>query len=260
MKPLVVANWKMHGTMRSLRDLSVLRGAATDADLDVTVAPPFTLLADVARNADGLGVAGQDCHAKSNGPHTGSVSAAMLKEAGASAVILGHSERRDAHGESDAMVAAKAAAATAEGLLPIICIGETADQRAGGEYLGALRAQLSASLPDSIGTGVIAYEPVWAIGSGRTPTPQEIGEVVGVIGEVLCDRAAPRASWRILYGGSVSGGNAAMLAGIDQVDGFLVGGASLRTEDFVPIITAVGQARSDRPRPDNNKREDGGRG
>lgn len=244
MRRLVVGNWKMNGTRASLGDLRRLASAAAAAEVDVIVAPPFTLLADAAREVPGVPVAGQDCHRDPAGAHTGSVSAAMIREAGAAAVILGHSERRR-NGESDADVAGKVAAAASEGLVPIVCVGETWGERERGTHLASLRAQVAGSLPEHVGGGVVAYEPVWAIGSGRTPSAEEIAEALDAVASVLETRA-DRAGWRLLYGGSVSEANAGELVAVEGLHGFLVGGASLSAEGLLPIIAASGRGAGTR--------------
>jgi len=216
--------------------------AAVDAgpDVDVLLCPPATLIAPMASALTGSAayVGGQDCHAKVSGPHTGDVSAAMLVDAGATHVILGHSERRTDHGETSADVAAKAQAAWDQGLIAIICIGETEAQRDAGTTLSVIAAQLSASMPQGAAPDntVIAYEPIWAIGTGRTPTEAQIAEVHAAI------RAAVPAGIRLLYGGSVNPGNAATIFAIANVDGALVGGASLAAADFTLIIEALKSA------------------
>ena len=191
-----------------------------------------------------IAVGGQDCHAKASGAHTGDISAAQLRDAGASYVILGHSERRADHGESDAQVAAKAGAAHAAGLVAVICVGETEAQRDAGETLDVIAAQLAGSVPQgaTAANTVIAYEPVWAIGTGRTPTNDQIAEVHALMRARLADLVTDAGDTRLLYGGSVKPGNAVEIFAIANVDGALVGGASLKAGDFGPIIAALSDA------------------
>ena len=246
MRPLAAGNWKMNGLKASLDEVDALMqkltGIATGCD--VMLCPPATLVAAMAATVNGTAimVGGQDCHTAQNGAHTGDISAAMLKDAGASAVIVGHSERRADHGETNETVKAKAEAALAQGLSAIVCLGETLAQREAGETLSVVHAQLSGSLPDGA-TGastIIAYEPVWAIGSGLTPTVEQIGEVHQAIraGLSALTSAQEAHTIRILYGGSVKPSNAVELMAIDNVDGALVGGASLKADDFFGIISA----------------------
>ncbi|WP_417587650.1 triose-phosphate isomerase [Pararhodobacter oceanensis] len=239
---LVAGNWKMNGRMVHLEEalgIATASAAAGDA-VDVLLCPPATLLAPMASALTGSNtfVGGQDCHAQQSGAHTGEVSAAMLVDAGATHVILGHSERRRDHHESSADIAAKVQAAWSEGLVAILCIGETEAERDAGSTLTVLAEQLSASLPEDATpeTTVIAYEPVWAIGTGRTPSLEQIAEAHAAI------RAHVPAGIRLLYGGSVTPQNAAAIFATDNVDGALVGGASLKAEDFTPIIDALKNA------------------
>ncbi len=244
-RKLIAGNWKMNGLSasgRSLaRDLVAELGGQLPA-CDFLVCPPFQLLMPVAEELAGGQVllGAQDCHTAEKGAHTGDLSAAMLADAGCSHVILGHSERRADHGESDCLVRSKAKAAFAAGLVPIICIGETEDQRQAGQALAVVGAQIAGSLPRAEGEIVVAYEPVWAIGSGRTPTPDEVGEVHGHIRSLLCEQLGDDrgAAVRILYGGSVKAANAGELLTIDDVDGALVGGASLDAGEFRAIGAA----------------------
>jgi triosephosphate isomerase (TIM) len=237
-RPLVAGNWKMHGLKSSVGELQkIMAGATALPKVQLMVCPPATLIAQFAAVADGSGVSigGQDCHPRESGAFTGDISAEMLKDAGAVAVIVGHSERRHYHGETDAVVRAKALAAQRAGLLPIICVGETAEQRDAGETLAAIGAQLDGSLPETA-KFTVAYEPVWAIGSGRTPRPQDVAEVHGLIRERLRSRYGDEGiGTSILYGGSVTPANAGELLAIDNVDGALVGGASLKAHDFLAI-------------------------
>ncbi len=244
-RKLIAGNWKMNGLLASgrglARDLAAQLGDQPPA-CEFLVCPPFHLLVPVAEEIAGSPVllGAQDCHSAEKGAHTGDVSAAMLADLGCSHVILGHSERRADHGESNSLVRAKAEAAFGAGLVPVICIGETEDQRQTGEALAVVGAQIAGSLPQAEGEFVVAYEPVWAIGSGRTPTRDDVGDVHGHIRTLLCDRLgdARGRAIRILYGGSVKAANAGELLGIDQVDGALVGGASLEASEFRAIGTA----------------------
>ena len=240
-RPLVAANWKMNGLKASIAELEkIIAGARALAAVDIVVCPPATLIASFAAKARGTRVAigGQDCHAEAAGAYTGDISAEMLRDAGATAVIVGHSERRRYHGETDAAVRAKAIAARRAGLLAIICIGETRAQRDAGRTRDVLRAQLDGSLPDNDESIAIAYEPVWAIGSGLTPTRDDIGETHALIRERLSSRFVETGrNTRILYGGSVKPGNARDLLSVEDVDGALVGGASLNADEFLAIAS-----------------------
>ncbi len=244
-RPLVAGNWKMNGTTAALREPRLLAGMLRDVKLktDIMICPPATLIRRVKSVMKGSKVrlAGQDCHAAASGAHTGDISADMLKDAGCVAVIVGHSERRTNHKETDAMVQAKAAAAHKAGLTAIICIGETLDERKGGKTLGVLSDQLKGSVPAgaTAANSVIAYEPVWAIGTGLTATAKEIEEAHAHIrAELAKVMGGEGASTRILYGGSVKPSNAAELMGVPNVNGALVGGASLKAVDFIGIIKA----------------------
>jgi triosephosphate isomerase len=244
MRKLAAGNWKMNGTSASLAEVRALLAAHPDPACEMLLCPPATLIAQMAGLARGtaLRVGGQDCHAKAGGAHTGDVSAAMLADAGASHVILGHSERRADHGETDALVAAKAQAAWAAGLVAVICLGETEAERDAGRTLAVVGAQLAGSVPDgaTAATTVVAYEPVWAIGTGRTPTLAEIAEVHGHLRAGLRQRFGAEAEgMRLLYGGSVKPSNAAEIFAVADVDGALVGGASLKAADFGAIVTAL---------------------
>ena len=239
-RPLVAGNWKMNGLNASAAQLdTIVAGAAKlPGRVDVMVCPPFPLVAAFAARARSSRVAigGQDCHAKPSGAHTGDVAAEMLADAGASAVIVGHSERRSDHHETDEQVRAKALAARRAGLLPVICIGETRAERDAGKARDVVGGQLAGSLPEDAADFVVAYEPVWAIGTGLTPTPKDVKEMHGFIRERLAVRYGNASETvRILYGGSVKASNAAELLAIDNVDGALVGGASLNAEDFLAI-------------------------
>jgi triosephosphate isomerase len=245
-RPLIAGNWKMHGSLDSARALAAaLRaGAATVPQADLLVCPPFPLLPAVAAALAGSAVAlgAQDCHAAAAGAHTGDVAAAMLREVGATHVILGHSERRAAHAEDDAAVRAKAAAAQAAGLVPIVCVGESEAERLGGGAEAIVARQLEHSLPEGFAAagGVVAYEPVWAIGTGRTPGAAEIVAMHARLRAALRARCgAAGAGLRLLYGGSVKPGNAAAILALPDVDGALVGGASLVAADFLAIAAAA---------------------
>jgi triosephosphate isomerase (TIM) len=244
-RPLVAGNWKMNGLGRSVAELDkVMAGAGPFAGkADLMVCPPATLIAAFAAKARGsqLAIGGQDCHAEATGAFTGDISAEMLADAGASAVIVGHSERRTYRKESDADVRAKAQAAWRAKLCAIVCIGETRAEREGGKTLDVLGRQLDGSLPDGAtpATLVVAYEPVWAIGTGLTPTAADVAEAHKFIRDRLAVRyGATAETIRILYGGSVKPSNAAELMGVANVDGALVGGASLKAEDFLGIAAA----------------------
>ncbi len=246
-RPLVAGNWKMNGGAASLAEVLAVRdaldGPLAALPLDVMIAPPATLIAGFAPALSGsrLLLAGQDCHAKLSGAHTGDISAEMLKEAGAAAVILGHSERRADHGETSAEVSAKAAAAHRAGLGAIVCVGETHGERATGLTLDVVSRQLKTSLP-KVATGadtVVAYEPVWAIGTGVTPTPADVAAVHAAIrADLLKLYGDEGRRIRILYGGSVKPENARTLMAVADVDGALVGGASLKASDFLAILRA----------------------
>jgi triosephosphate isomerase len=242
---LAAGNWKMNGSLAALDEIDALAAAHPDAGCEVLICPPATLIAPAAARARGTPVAlgGQDCHAEPAGAHTGDISAAMLKEAGASHVILGHSERRAGHGETSELVRAKATAAQAAGLVAIVCVGEQLSEREAANTLDIIGGQMSASIPDgSTGhTLVVAYEPVWAIGTGLTPSPDQIGEVHDFMRARLERRfgAGVGRSVRLLYGGSVKAANAGTIFAVSNVDGALVGGASLTAADFAPIVAAL---------------------
>jgi triosephosphate isomerase len=245
-RPLVAGNWKMNGLRGSLAEFGkIIDGydTALAAQTDLLVCPPATLIAAFAERAKGtkLQVGAQDCHAKESGAHTGDLSAEMLRDAGASAVIVGHSERRADHGENDAVVRAKAEAAHRAGLLAIICVGETRAEREAKRTLAVVAGQLEGSVPDDATPSnvVIAYEPVWAIGTGLTPTADDVAEVHAMIREELVRRFGEGVRGaRILYGGSVKPDNAGVLLKVANVDGALVGGASLKAGDFLGISRA----------------------
>lgn len=245
-RPLVAGNWKMNGLSASLGELQkIMAGADRLPAVDLMICPPATLIAAFAKaanaapNAAGAGrvaIGGQDCHALAAGAHTGDISAEMLRDAGAQAVIVGHSERRRDHCETDATVRAKALAAHRAGLTAIICVGEERADRDAGQTRHVVGRQLDGSLPDSAANSVVAYEPIWAIGSGQTPTPADIGEIHDFIRARLCLRYSEAGhAVRILYGGSVKPANARELLRVDNVDGALVGGASLNAEEFLGI-------------------------
>ena len=240
---LIAGNWKMHGTPAFAAGLAgELAGSFEDSDLDLLVCPPAPLLA-VVRAAIGstrLLLGAQDCHPRKDGAHTGDISAAMLSEAGCSHVIVGHSERRADHGEDDALVCAKAAAVQAAGLVPIVCIGETLAEREDERAVEVVLGQLSASLPPacSATNAVIAYEPVWAIGTGRTPTTEDITDMHRAIRSTLEGLTTGPGEMRILYGGSVKPDNAGEILAIANVDGALVGGASLDAGSFLEIAAS----------------------
>ena len=243
-RKLAAGNWKMNGSRASFAEVEAVMAAHPAPGIDILICPPATLLAQItwAKKAHPLALGGQDCHANPKGAHTGDMSAAMLAEAGASYVMVGHSERRADHAETDAGVMAKAVAAHAAGLTAVICIGETLAQREAGQTLAVVGTQLTGSVPDGAtgATTVIAYEPVWAIGTGLVATLPQIAEVHGFIRAALTSRfGTDAADFRILYGGSVKPGNAAGIFGVADVDGALVGGASLTAADFNPIIAAL---------------------
>lgn len=242
-RPLVAGNWKMNGLAASLKEAATVKDALSQgaAPADVLICPPATLLAQMAYATRGSAIllGAQDCHETASGAHTGDISAEMVKDAGATAVIVGHSERRACHGEVDRIVRAKAAAAHRADLVAIVCIGETKGQRLAGITLDVVSRQLAGSLPgatDATKT-VIAYEPVWAIGTGLTPTPEDVAEVHAAIRKQLEKLfGAAGSQVRILYGGSVKPANARELLSLPNVNGALVGGASLKADDFLAII------------------------
>ena len=244
MRQLIAGNWKMNGSPAMAGALAGALREAADGGLlgcDLLVCPPATLVSAVAEALRGSAVAvgGQDCHARASGAHTGDISAAMLRDCGASHVILGHSERRADHGENDALVRAKVETAVGAGLVAIVCVGETEAQRVAGEQNAVVAGQLAGSLPD-VFDGVVAYEPVWAIGTGRTPTEVDVAAMHAHIrAELVARLGAAGAGLRILYGGSVKPSNAAALMALPDVGGALVGGASLVAEDFLGIARAV---------------------
>jgi len=250
-RPLIAGNWKMNGLKASAGELAkiVAGSAGLRRKIDLMVCPPVTLIMRFVEAAAGaIAIGGQDCHAEPSGAFTGDISAEMLADLGAGAVIVGHSERRALHRETDAEVRRKAEAAWRAGLTAVVCIGETKDERLDGRTLTVVGAQLDGSVPAGVAPHsataqnlVIAYEPVWAIGTGLTPTPADVAEVHGFIRERLTARfpaAGPRT--RILYGGSVKPSNAKELMAVANVDGALVGGASLKAEEFLAIAGVYG--------------------
>jgi triosephosphate isomerase (TIM) len=245
-RALVAGNWKMNGLTAQLKEVRLLADMLKGVrlDCDVMVCPPATLIRPVVQllGSSRIKVGGQDCHADAAGAYTGEISAEMLADAGCVAVIVGHSERRARHCETDAIVRAKAEAAHRAGLAAIICIGETLAEREAGRTLEVVSASLAGSLPKDFGESdtVIAYEPVWAIGTGRTPTPAQVAEVHGQIRLDLIETAGKEkgSAVRVLYGGSVKPDNAAELLGAGDINGALVGGASLKAADFIGIIKA----------------------
>jgi triosephosphate isomerase len=243
-RPLVAGNWKMNGLRASLAEIAAVKAGIGSAECNVAICPPATLIAEAAAQAAGsaLMIGGQDCHTAATGAHTGDTSAEMIADAGGKLVIVGHSERRTDHGETDALVRAKAEAAWRADLLAILCIGETEAERRSGATMDVLKRQLAGSLPNGATSAnvVIAYEPVWAIGTGLTPSEGDIAEAHAHIRLRLAERiGAEAALTRILYGGSVKPSNATAILGLDDVDGALVGGASLKAADFLAIVAAA---------------------
>jgi triosephosphate isomerase len=241
-RPLIAGNWKMNGLKTSLKELAAIAQGVGDLwrKTDLLICPPATLLfaSAAAMLGSKVAIGGQDCHAEAFGAHTGDISGEMLADAGASAVIVGHSERRTDHGESDATVKRKVEAAWRAGLLAIACVGETQEQRDGGRALEVVGRQLAGSIPDGATATnlVVAYEPVWAIGTGRTPTVDDVADVHGFMRKALKERFdGEAANIRLLYGGSVKPANAAELLAVDNVNGALIGGASLTAADFLAI-------------------------
>ena len=246
MRQLIAGNWKMHGLLKDATALAQrVHDGAQALACEVLICPPFTVIEPVATALAGspVAVGGQNCHQDAQGAHTGDVSAAMLRDAGAAWVILGHSERRHDHGETDELVREKVLAAVEAGLTPIVCVGETDEQRTGGQETEIVGWQLAGSLPKGFGKsfeGVIAYEPVWAIGTGRTPTEAEVAAMHAFIREELVRQFGEAGQGvRILYGGSVKPDNAAALLAVPHVGGALVGGASLKADDFLAIARAA---------------------
>jgi len=249
-RPFIVGNWKMNGTRAMLSEARAIdRAAARYPGVEVALAPPFTLIGPLREAVSAMRVGGQDCHTEVKGAHTGDVSAALLADTGADLVIVGHSERRKDHGESDAVVKAKAEAALAAGLGVIVCVGETLDERDAGNAETVVRGQVNGSLPsaDSVaevlpkGRLAIAYEPVWAIGTGRVAAVEDVIAMHRAVRtSLVAAYGEAGAGVRILYGGSVNAGNAADLLAAEGVGGALVGGASLTAEAFLPIVAASG--------------------
>lgn len=233
-RKIAAGNWKMNGTATELVEITRLVQDHPKPRVEILICPPATLIQQMAQASGSVSVGGQDCHTATSGAHTGDISADMLAAAGATAVIVGHSERRTDHGETDATVKAKAMAAHAANLTAVICIGETLAEREAGTTLNVIDTQLAGSIPENATNAntVIAYEPVWAIGTGKVPTLDQIGEVHAHIRAQYSDLA-------ILYGGSVKGSNASDIFAVPHVNGALVGGASLKATDFSPIITAL---------------------
>ncbi|MGB7374552.1 triose-phosphate isomerase [Pontixanthobacter sp.] len=247
-RPYIVGNWKMNGTRAMLSEARAIdRSAQRLMKVEVALAPPFTLIHAVHREVEQIGVGAQDCHPNPEGANTGDVSAMMAADAGAKFVILGHSERRQDHGENDDLIKAKVDAAVQAGLRVILCCGETEQSRDARQAEAFVCDQLRGSLPAGFDKAeealTIAYEPIWAIGTGRTPTSQEIGSMHAAIRSLLVSLygAEQAASVRILYGGSVKPDNAAELLAIDEVGGALVGGASLTAESFLGIVIAAAE-------------------
>jgi triosephosphate isomerase len=242
-RKLVAGNWKMHGTSADLNEVAAISIAAETAAADVALCLPATLIERAVRAAPGFAIGGQDVHAADKGAHTGCVSAAMLLDAGAKLTIVGHSERREAQGESDADVRAKAEAALAAGLDVILCVGESDAVRESGRAVETVSAQLDASLPASIADAdrfSVAYEPIWAIGTGKIPSMGDIGEMHAALrARLVAAYGQAGEAVRILYGGSVKPSNATEIFGVPDVDGALVGGASLKAADFLPIVQSA---------------------
>ncbi|WP_417623575.1 triose-phosphate isomerase [Paremcibacter congregatus] len=238
-KALVAGNWKMNGLTSSVGEIEKLARLVAEkgAGCDVLICPPATLISTLS--GKGIDIGGQDCHMAVSGAHTGDISAAMLKDLGCNYVIVGHSERRANHGETNDVVKAKALAAQDQGLTAIICVGETDAEREDGATLDVVTSQVRGSIPETAmaDNTVIAYEPVWAIGTGKTPTAEDVADVHAVIRNLLMDRFGDAGEKvRIQYGGSVKASNAAELMSVPNVNGALVGGASLKAEDFYGII------------------------
>jgi triosephosphate isomerase len=243
-RKLVAGNWKMNGTSAHLPEIQAIAGgAAESASIEVALCLPATLIDRAVRVVTGLPIGGQDVHAAPNGAHTGCISAAMLLDAGASLTIVGHSERREAQHETDAEVRAKAEAALAAGLRVILCVGESLEVRERGQAVATVSAQLDGSLPRQIGRPedfAVAYEPIWAIGTGKVPTTDDIGEMHAALRQRLVQAYGELGQHiRILYGGSVKASNASEIFAVRDVDGALVGGASLTAADFLPIVVAA---------------------
>lgn len=244
-RALIAGNWKMNGVAKSLPEIDAIAAGAPEGP-ELLICPPATLISAFAKR--GVAIGGQDCHPAASGAHTGDISAEMLADAGAVAVILGHSERRADHSETDDLIARKTLAAWRAGLTAIICVGETEAERDAGEALTVTARQLAGSIPDgaTAASTVIAYEPVWAIGTGRTPVARDIAEVHSAIRAALISRfGSEGGAMRILYGGSMKPGNAGEILAIEDVDGGLIGGASLNAADFLGIADQA--ARRSKP-------------
>ncbi|MEO0461914.1 MAG: triose-phosphate isomerase [Pseudomonadota bacterium] len=246
-RPYIVGNWKMHGTRAMLSEARAIdRAAQRHMKVEVAIAPPYTLIHPIHREAEQIGVGAQNCHHAEGGAHTGDISAAMLADAGAKFVIIGHSERREDHAETDATVKAKVDAALAAGLRVILCCGETEKTRDTGKAASHVKKQIKASLPQIENAGeklTIAYEPVWAIGTGKTATPEDIGEMHAMIRALMIELFGEEEGLeiRILYGGSVKPENAADIFAVPEVGGALVGGASLTADSFMGIALAAAE-------------------
>ena len=245
MRKLAAGNWKMNGTRASLSEVKAINAELDDTDPAVVICPPVSLLIPACDIGGKISIGAQDCHMVSSGAHTGDISANQIADTGATYVIIGHSERRTDHGETSDMIKAKAQAAHKAGLIAIVCIGETLAEREAGETLNVLGQQMSGSIPDGATSQntVIAYEPVWAIGTGLVPTLDQIDEAHRFMrAELLTALGADAQNISLLYGGSVKGSNADDIFSVADVDGALVGGASLSAHDFVPIIKALSRA------------------
>jgi len=246
MRKLIAGNWKMNGLTSDLAEITAIAQAVSAYPaVDTALCLPATLIGPAAEQAPTMAIGGQDCHMAASGAHTGCISAGMLKDAGASLTIVGHSERRAAQHESDADICGKALAAKSAGLSAIVCVGETEAERDAGVAVAVVLKQLDGSLPDEAASDwlAIAYEPVWAIGTGRIPSADDVAEMHGAIRANLEGRfGADGKAFRILYGGSMNGENAASLLAIENVDGGLIGGASLKAEKFMPIVEAAAKA------------------
>lgn len=249
-RPYIVGNWKMHGTRAMLSEARAIdRAAQRHMKVEVAIAPPYTLIHPIHREAEQIGVGAQNCHFSDGGAHTGDISAAMVADAGAKFVILGHSERRTDHAESDAVVKAKVEAALAAGLRVILCCGESEKTRDAGRAVAHVKKQIKASLPEMEDAGerlTIAYEPIWAIGTGKTATTDDIAEMHAAIRALVIDLFGEDqgADVRILYGGSVKPENAAEILAVPEVGGALVGGASLTADSFMSIALAADSPES----------------
>ncbi|SLN54056.1 triose-phosphate isomerase [Roseisalinus antarcticus] len=246
-RKLAAGNWKMNGALSAMAEVQAICDAHPAPGVDLLLCPPATLIWPMAsmRGSHPMAVGAQDCHMAAKGAHTGDIAAPMLREAGATHAIVGHSERRADHGETSATVRAKAEAAHAAGMTAVVCIGETLEDREAGRTLDVVGTQIAASAPDgaTAANTVVAYEPVWAIGTGKVPTLRQIGEVHAFLRAKLVARLDDEGTGiRLLYGGSVKASNAAEIFAVDDVDGALVGGASLTCADFSPIISALEQA------------------